>query len=61
MRELPMGQFIMLRPTNIDKVSELTGWTIEDLGLLLERAKAQGKNMVKMPLIPRSLLESDTN
>lgn len=59
MPDLPMGQFIMLRESNIDRVASITGWEIEELQKLLDRAKGKGKDRVKMPLVPRALLESN--
>lgn len=56
--DLPMGQFIMLREANMNKVAEITGWELEELQILLDRAKAKGKDRVKMPLVPRSALDS---
>lgn len=53
-----MGQFVMLRRTNVAKVAEITGWTAEELEFLLERAELKGQDRVKLPLVPRSMREA---
>lgn len=57
MVELRLGQYCVLRETNIEKVAKITGYSYEDLREILDREKAKGEDRVKLPLVPRSLLE----
>lgn len=56
--EMRMGQYCVLRRSNIDKVMEITHWDREELEQILERHEAVGIDKVKLPLVPRHLLES---
>jgi hypothetical protein len=50
--DLPMGSYVMLRANNFEKVSQIAGYSLEDLGTIFERANARGLDKVKLPIVP---------
>jgi hypothetical protein len=56
--EQPMGTYVVLRESNIEKVMKLTGHDEAVLRRFLDHAAGKGRDRVRLPLVPQHLLQN---